>query len=72
MIAPFFADSDTRPQDGGRIWYRESNDPTLLSRITNIIHSSYLGVDFFNPHFMFIATWDHIGYYSGGTDLVRH
>ena len=71
MIAPFWADSDTQPEDGGFIWYRESNDSIVLSSVTEKIRSSYLGVDSFNPHFLFIATWDHIGYYSGHTDRVR-
>ena len=71
LIAPFWADSDTRPEDGGRIWYRESNDSTLLSAIGDTIRSAFLGVDSFSPHFMFIATWDHIGYYSNNTDRVH-
>ena len=70
MIAPFWADIDTRPEDGGHIWYRESNNAAFLSKIASIIQSSFHGVGTFNPHFMFIATWDHVGYYPEGTDKV--
>ena len=70
IIAPFWADSDTLPADGGQIWYRESKDSTILSKIKNTIDSKFLAVESFIPKSVFIATWDHIGYYSRHTDKV--
>lgn len=72
LIAPFWADSDTQPEDGGHIWYRNSTDFDILSSVAEIIHSNFLAVDSFDPDFLFIVTWDHIGYYSRHTDRVHY
>ena len=70
LIAPFWADSDTRPDEGGYIWYRNSTDADIFTSVAEIIRSNFLGVDSFDPNFMFIVTWDHIGYYPLKTDRV--
>ena len=70
MVATFWADADTRPFDGGQVWYRNTTDPALLSRATGDIKKAY-------PHYpdseyLFITTWDHIGYHNQHTDKVQH
>ena len=61
MIAPFFDDVDTRGT--GNVWYRISNDTSLLTKAMQDIPN-------FSPLWLFIATWDHVGYYDIRIDKV--
>ena len=70
LIAPFWADVDTTPDDGGFVWYRQTMDSTLLNRGMDEILAAFTAVDSFTPTFMFIATWDHVGYFFRNTDRV--
>lgn len=71
FLSPFWADVDTRPSDGGFVYYRESNETTLLDRARDHIRGIF-SEDFstFTPSWLFIATWYRVGYYSLGTDRV--
>ena len=68
MIAPFFADVDTRGT--GKVWYRVTNDSTLLAKAVTDTRPSLAGQNF-APMWLFIATWDHVGYYNNHTDKVN-
>ena len=67
MIAPYFSDVDTRGT--GNIWYRSTLDPVLLEKAKNDIPMVLSGPNF-NLTWLFIATWDHVGYYNTKTDKV--
>ena len=67
MIAPFWADIDTTGT--GYVWYRATNDASLLSKAKQDIPYSLSGSNF-SPLWLFIATWDHVGYYSNHVDKV--
>ena len=72
LIAPFWADVDTRGTGvNNTVWYRETSDPDALSRSRNDIQCSAFADSSFNPIYLFIATWDHVGYYNRRTDKVR-
>ena len=64
LIAPFWADVDTRKT--GTVWFRETNDTATLNRIQGDIQDHAQ----FKPKIAFIATWDDVGYYSLNSDLV--
>ena len=64
LAAPFFADVDNTV-GSGNVWYRITQDPVLLAKAKSDIPASN-----FNPVWLFIATWDHVGYYSRHTDKV--
>ena len=66
LVAPYQADVDTRGT--GRVWYRSTQNTTLLTKAANDIQSL---TGTFNPQWLFIATWDHVGYHSYGTDKVN-
>lgn len=72
LIAPYWADVDTIPSMGGFVHYRHTADPTSLNLTRDQIRAIF-PVDFrnFTPTFLFIATWDHVGYYRSHTDKVR-
>ena len=57
LIAVYLYDVDTRAN--GSVWYRTTQDPTLLAKAANDIQSLY---GTFSPQWLFIATWDHVGY----------
>ena len=67
MIAPFWADVDTTGT--GYVWYRTTNDMALISKAMHDIPYNLSGSQF-NPLWLFIATWDHVGYHSSHTDKV--
>jgi len=68
LIAPFWADADTRSDGSGTVFYRETNESSLLQRASREIQDG-LSVSF-SPSHLFIATWNSIGYYDRRTDRV--
>ena len=71
LIAPFWADVDTRGT--GEIYFKETIDEDLLIRATAVIkRATYqaAGLSRFTPKWMLIATWYQVGYFSSHTDLV--
>ena len=72
LIAPFWADVDISAPGSGSVWYREANDIGLLTRARDEIQSFINNNgQAFNPTHLFIATWDHVGYYEQNFDKVR-
>ncbi|KAL5508939.1 hypothetical protein EMCRGX_G004208 [Ephydatia muelleri] len=67
VVAIYQADVDTRGT--GRVWYRTTRNATLLAKAANDIHS--LTGTSVSLQWLFIATWDHVGYYSYGTDKTN-
>lgn len=68
MIAPFFADIDTN--GAGTVWYRTTTDASLLAKAASDIPPILSGPNF-NPTWLFIVTWDHVGYYNSHTEKVN-
>ena len=68
MIMVYFVDADTRPDDGGYVWYHLTTDHDLLQHALNDIRKAYPSVS--NLDYLFIATWDHVGYFKMKTDKV--
>ena len=68
LIAPYWADVDTRGT--GSVWYRQTTDTQLLARARDEIRAAFINQASFNPTSLFIATWDHVGYYNRRTDKV--
>ena len=76
LIAPYWADVDIRPSQAGNVLYRETSDPERLSRARSDIMRDprlFPEVDFstFLPTSIFVATWDHVGYYNVVFDKVN-
>lgn len=71
LLSPYWADVDTRLSNGGFVHYRQSTDTALLNNARDQIRAIFPD-DFqtFTPTFLFIATWDHVGYYNMRTDKV--
>ena len=68
IVAPFWADSDTRMN--GNVWYGErSDDVLLLLRAQEDVQSYFSSQYNFEPNFLFVATWDSVHHYQDGTKV---
>jgi len=67
LIAPFWADVDTRGI--GTVWFRITTNSSLLARARDEI-ATFLSQKDFSPAYLFIASWDHVGYFGSNTDKV--
>ena len=68
VVAPYWGDVDTTGT--GSVWYRETSNASLLAKAKSDIRAAFVNQMFFEPTTLFIATWDHVGYFSSKTDLV--
>ena len=67
IIAPFWADVDTRGI--GHIYFRQTNDSTLLTRAANELRAAFPTSDV-NVTKLFIVTWNATGYFDQKKDKV--
>ena len=58
LVAPYQADVYT--MFNGSVWYRSTQNTTLLAKAANDIR--LLNGTIISPQWLFIATWDHVGY----------
>ena len=72
MVAVYWTDVDTQPEGSGTVWYRETADTTLLHWFHEEIRGAFPTQRIFNPISLFIATWDHVGYYYRRFDKVAN
>ena len=69
IVAPFWADADNR--ESGNVWYRESTDSTLLTRVHSEIQAAFTLQAPFAATDLFIATWESVGYFDRKMDKVQ-
>ena len=70
IIAPYWADVDTRGT--GRVFYRQTSDPSLLARATSEIRTAFPESSNVTIINLLIATWNRVGYYFRNTDKVNY
>ena len=64
LIAPFWADADTRDGRGtGHVYYRSTLNQTLLNRATEIVNTAFTGANFVSEH-LYVVTWFEVGYFG--------
>jgi len=68
IIAPFWADVDTTGI--GNVSYRMTTNADLLRRANNAIKRAFPIIKF-SSHFLFIATWNRVGFYDSQTYKVK-
>ncbi len=71
LIAPFWADSDTRNPESGLVWYRIATDPGSRERVRSEVRKAFPNQEEFNPAWLLIATWDHVGVYPNLANVVN-
>eukprot|EP01084_Bolivina_argentea_P301020 519204_1 len=72
FLSAFWADVDTRGTNAGKVYYRESTEAAELSEATKQIVAVFrkLRGNFYATS-LFIATWDHVGYYDQKSDKLN-
>ena len=66
LIAPFWADVDTTK--GGNIYYRESQDLSILTRASAEVRKYDVSQRRFSAKWVLIATWLKVAHYGGSSD----
>ena len=74
LLSPYWGDVDTRGT--GNVYHRATSDSGLLASVSQEIRSIF--TEFEAPNtvtpfvatYLYIATWDHVGYFSSHTDRV--
>ena len=67
LIAPFW--DDVNINRFGNIFYRQTSDVTLLQRARDQIQELFSSFDNFTPTVLFIATWDRVAEFGGGSQV---
>ncbi|PIN93178.1 hypothetical protein AB205_0035040 [Aquarana catesbeiana] len=68
FLAIFWADVNNAL--AGDIYYRQSTDPSLLSRATSDVRTYFHGVNF-TSRWVLVATWHRVAYYGSSTNKVN-
>lgn len=68
MIAVYWGDVDTRPVGAGTVSFRVTFSPALLQQALVDIQRAYPLLS--SIDYLFIATWDHVGYFPQSFDNV--
>jgi len=68
IIAPYWADIDTRRV--GRVFYRQTKDPSLLARATSEISTAFTTSRNKTITNLLIVTWSSVGHYYSRYDKV--
>ncbi|XP_077490332.1 nidogen-like isoform X1 [Amblyomma americanum] len=69
IIAPLYSDVDTR--EAGRVFYRETQEPSLLARFEQLVASNFAAGSAFRARSLFVATWDAVGHYERRSDKLN-
>lgn len=69
VLAAFLADIDTTY--AGTVYYRETDETDLLQRAALDVHAHFADFDNYMPTSLFIATWDHVGFYNKNDTLLN-
>ncbi|XP_065308786.1 nidogen-like [Dermacentor albipictus] len=66
IMAPLYSDVDTR--SAGRVFYRETQEPSLLARFEQLVGTNFAAGASFRARSLFVATWDGVGHYERKAD----
>ena len=69
LIAPFWDDVDIRRS--GNIFFRQTSNATLLQRARDQLRELFPSSGIFIPTRLFIATWDRVPPYFGGSEELQ-
>nr|XP_043900380.1 sushi, nidogen and EGF-like domain-containing protein 1 isoform X1 [Solea senegalensis] len=66
VVAPFWADVDNRR--AGRVFYRESQEPSMLSRASADVKTYFPDFPSFNATWALISTWHQVTFFGGNSN----
>lgn len=65
VVAPFWADVDNRR--AGRVFYRESHEPSILRRASAEVKTYFSEFPDFNATWVLISTWHQVTFFGGNS-----
>uniref|UniRef100_A0A8D2ZIQ1 Sushi, nidogen and EGF-like domains 1 n=1 Tax=Scophthalmus maximus TaxID=52904 RepID=A0A8D2ZIQ1_SCOMX len=65
VVAPFWADVDNRR--AGRVFYRESQAPSVLSRASADVRTYFSEFPGFNATWVLVSTWHQVTFFGGSS-----
>ncbi|XP_020488730.2 sushi, nidogen and EGF-like domain-containing protein 1 isoform X1 [Labrus bergylta] len=65
VVAPFWADVDNRR--AGRVFYRESHEPSILRRASGEVKTYFSEFPNFNATWVLISTWHQVTFFGGNS-----
>ena len=69
IIAPFWGDVDTS-NGSGTVTFGVTTDATQLQKVREQVMTAFPERGSFIPAYVFVATWDSVGYFFMHSDLV--
>ena len=70
LIAPFWADSDTRNR--GTVWFGIRNaDFDLLEKAHQDVRRYFSSKHNFDPNFLLVSTWEEVPHYGSGNKVKK-
>lgn len=70
VVAPFWADVDNRR--AGKVFYRESREPSILKRASADVISYFSEFPNFNATWVLISTWLQVTFFGGNSLTPVH
>ncbi|XP_019857190.1 PREDICTED: uncharacterized protein LOC100638611 isoform X13 [Amphimedon queenslandica] len=70
LIAPFWADVDTR-SGAGTVYYRETSTSAIVNKVARDVLLAFPGQPSFTATSVVIVTWYRVGYYSRQSDKLN-
>ena len=64
LIAPFWTDVDTR-ENSGRVYWRETQDATILDRCSADVRDAFVDQTRFNAIWALVVTWYNVTHFGG-------
>lgn len=64
-VAPFWADVDNRR--AGRVFYRESREPSILRRAAGDVRMYFSEFPNFNATWVLVSTWHQVTFFGGNS-----
>lgn len=65
VVAPFWADVDNRR--AGKVFYRESQDLSILTRASGDVRTYFSEFPAFNASWVLISTWLQVTFFGGNS-----
>ncbi|XP_063425357.1 protein mesh-like [Mytilus trossulus] len=69
IVSPYWCDIDTN--NGGDVWYYETNDRDVLFNATDDIQKTFPEQKNFRAAWVFVATWDNVAFFGASSTGQR-
>ncbi|KAL4218756.1 hypothetical protein ACF0H5_021343 [Mactra antiquata] len=68
LVAPYWSDVDIQNVGNGTIYYRLTNETSVLNRVDKDVRNNFIGLWNFKSKLVLIVTWYQVGFYGAKED----